>query len=456
MMSAYGFLYRTALFPLYEGVLRSRPTLRYLNELRRTQWYTLDELHALQADKLKKLMSHARANVPYYQRLLQDAGLAPRNFQSPEDIAKLPLLTRDEARRSADERRSIGTPSPEIMKSTSGTSGTPLAFGYDKNSEYWRQAVRLRGYGWAGYRIGDRTLHYWGSLASQYQPTFKQRLKLGIDHLVRRDHYVDCAVASEPELERAVAEIRRLKPKAIVCYARAGATLSRYIVETGVRDWPDIPVICGAERVFAEDRPYYEAAFGSVFETYGSREVMLMAAECEAHDGMHVSMENLLVEVVVRENGQVRAARPGEIGEVAITDLNNYGMPFVRYLNGDMAVLANPGRCSCGRALTRIQSVEGRVMETLHDAAGRPVNGMFFSVMFSVLGDKVRNFQVVQRRDRSIDVRIVPTPKFEADLLSTIRGNCAKTFPGVEIRTDLVPDIPAQPNGKRQPIVIER
>ena len=38
---------------------------------------------------------------------------------------------------------------------TSGTTGEPLVFGYDRDSEYWRQATKLRGYGWAGYRPGD-------------------------------------------------------------------------------------------------------------------------------------------------------------------------------------------------------------------------------------------------------------------------------------------------------------
>lgn len=457
MIGLYESLYRTTLFPLYEGLLRGRPTLKYLAELQRSEWYSLDELQNLQAQSLRKLLAHCRDNVPYYRRLLHDAGLDPTRIGSVDDLQKLPLLSRELARRSEAERRATGSAAIAIQKSTSGTSGTPLAFGYDKNSEYWRQATRLRGYGWAGYRIGKRTLHYWGSLPSQYKPPLRQRMKTELDHWVRRDHYVDCAVAGEAELTRAVGEIRRFKPETLVCYARAGATLARYIVETGARDWPDIPVVCGAERVFPEDRPFLEAAFGDVFETYGSREVMLIAAECEAHQGMHTSMENLIVEVVVRDSdGRMRLAAPGEVGEVAITDLHNFGMPFVRYLNGDLAIAATPGRCSCGRALSRLESVEGRVMETLRDAEGRPVNGMFFSVMFSVLGDQVRNFQVVQKKDRSLSLKLVPTPKFNDQLLDTLRGNCRKTFGPVEVHTELVGDIPAQPNGKRQPIVIER
>jgi phenylacetate-CoA ligase len=455
-MSAYSSVFGKALFPLYETHLRRRPTLRYLAELERSEWYSPDRLHELQSAALRRLIQHVHAHVPYYRDLMHQAGLGPDAIRSPDQLSQLPLLTREQARHSSQERTSLAIHTPDVRKSTSGTSGAPLAFGYDRDSEYRRQAMRLRGYGWAGYRPGDRMLHYWGSLAAQYKPPLKQRVKLAVDHFIRRDHYVDCATALGPaELERAVAEIRKFKPKIMTCYARAGAALARFIVEQGLRDWDDIPVICGAERLFPEDRPYIDAAFGSAFETYGSREVMLMAAECPAHAGMHLSMEHLIVEVVVREGDHERPAQPGELGEIAVTDLYNLGQPFIRYLNGDLGMLSAPEPCACGRSLPRLQAVEGRTTDTLRDADGRPVNGLFFNVMFSVLGDQVRSFQVVQRRDRSIDVRLVPTSRFDSSLLGTIRHNITHRFPGLEVRADLVPDIPAQANGKRRPVVVE-
>ena len=64
----------------------------------------------------------------------------------------------------------------------------------------------------------------------------------------------------------------------IVCYAQAGAELARYINRNGLRAWPTIPVICGAERVLPHDRADLEEAFGpAVFDTYGCREVMMIA-----------------------------------------------------------------------------------------------------------------------------------------------------------------------------------
>jgi phenylacetate-CoA ligase len=112
----------------------------------------------------------------------------------------------------------------------------------------------------------------------------------------------------------------------LVCYSQAVADLARHVVARNLRDWDTIPVICGAERLYPADRAVVEQAFGpAVFETYGCREVMLVATECDAHAGLHMSMETLVVEVVVREahNGTARPAMPGELGEVVITDLTN-------------------------------------------------------------------------------------------------------------------------------------
>src|SRR5262245_18364590 len=107
--------------------------------------------------------------------------------------------------------------------------------------------------------------------------------------------------------------LRKSRPNIMVCYTQRCAQFARWILDEGLRDWDDIPVICGAEAVLPADRAALVKAFGpNIFETYVSRETMLIAAECAAHDGMHVQEENLLVEIV--RNGA--AAGAGEAGDV--------------------------------------------------------------------------------------------------------------------------------------------
>jgi phenylacetate-CoA ligase len=242
----------------------------------------------------------------------------------------------------------------------------------------------------------------------------------------------------------------------LVCYAQAGAALARYVNDVGSRDWPDIAVIAAAERLFPSDRESMNQAFGpNVFETYGNREVMLLAAECEAHQGLHLSMENLIVELVVREGDVERPARTGELGEVVVTDLHNYGAPFIRYLTGDLAIPCAPERCACGRALLRLERVEGRTNDTLRDGDGRAVSGLFFNVLFAALAHKIREFQVVQRKDRAIELKLVPTSAFDDALLEQLRTHCGKHIPGVELRTEIVTQLTPDRGGKLRVVTVE-
>src|SRR5690606_10730625 len=141
--------------------------------------------------------------------------------------------------------------------------------------------------------------HYWGfvPLAST---TWWKRSKIFADRVFKRDVFLDCTPRGEDALLAAVEQIRRFQPQVIIAYASGAGALARFINDRNLRDWDSIPVLTGAEGLLPHDRREIERAFGAAFDTYGCREFMLMASECEAHEGFHTSMENLIVEVVVR------------------------------------------------------------------------------------------------------------------------------------------------------------
>jgi len=195
-----------------------------------------------------------------------------------------------------------------------------------------------------------------------------------------------------------------------------------------------------------------------VFETYGCREFMLMGSECEAHDGLHESMENLIVEILVREpDGSTRLARPGEKGEVAVTDLHNLACPFIRYLTGDLAVAREHTPCPCGRTLPKFGPVEGRVTDTMRDADGNPVEGILFNILFLNMAKHTKQFQVVQRADRRLVLRIVPTQPgyLPPDAEALIRDFVGKHLRGVPLDIEVVRDIPLTRAGKLRRVIVE-
>ncbi|HEX3757434.1 MAG TPA: hypothetical protein VHW23_01955 [Kofleriaceae bacterium] len=456
MIDLYGPLLAKALFPVFEAA-RGRPTVKLLESLRETERWTPGALRDLQVGGLRRVLRHAHRHTAFYRQMLDERGLAPEDFHAVDDLAKLPLLERPIVRASIDARTATVPPLPVITKATSGSSGEPVVVRYNAESRHWRDSVRWRGYGWGGYRIGMRALHYWG--AGPKIATWWKQKKIQVDHLVKRDLYVDCTPRGDEALLDVVAQIRRFRPQAMVAYANGAGALARFVNDRGVRDWGPIPVLTGAERLLPHDRAAIEQAFGPAFDTYGCREVMMIGSECEAHDGMHVAMENLIVELIVREpDGTIRAARPGESGEVVVTDLHNLACPMIRYVTGDVAVARGDARCACGRGLVRIGPIEGRVTETLHDGQGRAVSGLVFNIVLGVIGGFARAFQVVQRRDRSVVFKVVP---FQGDVVppreaKIIRDYAEKYLPGVPIAIEVVREIPLTAAGKRQPVVVER
>src|SRR6185295_8946565 len=97
-MDAYGEIFARVLYPAWETGLRRRPTLGRLRYLEQTQWRSLDELTALQSASLGRLLRHAHAHVPFYRKWFDAAGLSPADVRSAADLAKLPILGREEAR----------------------------------------------------------------------------------------------------------------------------------------------------------------------------------------------------------------------------------------------------------------------------------------------------------------------------------------------------------------------
>jgi phenylacetate-CoA ligase len=455
-MDVYGTLFRSVLFPTWETSVKKRSTFPLLRFLEETQWRSPDELAAIQTGALRRLMRHAAVNVPLYRQRFKEAGLAPDSIKEPADLLRLRPLTRDDARRHVKERESEAPPFIEIRKNTGGTTAEPLLFGYDRESESWRQATKLRGYAWAGYRPGDVSVHFWGS-TNPRPPGRITRAKVAADHIVRREHYYPCGVLSEEAMMDVVRAIRQRRPRALFCYTQSGAELARFINREGLRDWNNVAIITGAEKLYPHDRTDLQRAFGpNVFETYGCREFMLIGSECELHDGLHLSMENLVVEVLVEENGKTRHAREGEDGELAITDLHNYAMPFIRYITGDRVRMGSPSRCGCGRLLPRLAAVEGRTAELLRDKHGNAVSGLVFNVIFTPLAQAVRRFQVVQHRDRSVTMRVIRGEDTSDKPIEDARRTMMDLLKGVEVRIEEVKELEATATGKRRIVVVER
>jgi phenylacetate-CoA ligase len=448
----YAWAYGEIVFPTWQRVVRGRPIKERRALLERTQWLEADVLARTQGEELRALLMHAGAHVPYYKELFAAVRFDPRGVTSRDDLARLPLMTREMVRERYDDLIDRAQRGRNIEKQTSGTSGVPLRIEYSNASETWRQATRLRAYEWAGYRQGLPTLHYWGRGTRLARGL--RALKVNLDRAIRREAYVDCGHQDDASMRRLARLIAQMRPHAIVAFPHALATFARWVLERHARAWGDVIVIGGGEAMLQADRAALERAFGPrVYETYGARETMLIAGECGAHDGLHVAEENLIVEIV-RSDGTLAA--PGETGAVVVTDLHNTGMPLVRYANGDLATWSPDSTCRCGRSLRRIARVDGRQTDTMRDGSGAPVPGLVVMSILNALEAEIHEFQAVQKRSGAVELRIVPGRGWSEARFDATAKRLASYFRGLPFRVMLVGAIACDASGKRRPVVVER
>jgi phenylacetate-CoA ligase len=181
-----------------------------------------------------------------------------------------------------------------------------------------------------------------------------------------------------------------------------------------------------------------------VTDLYGCEEVGLIACECERHDGLHLNVVQVFVEIL-REDGT--PAAPGEAGLVVVTDLLNRAMPLIRYRLEDLAERA-AAPCPCGRGLPMLRRVVGRMADFLKRTDGSRVAGISLieNTLTAVPG--IQQMQIVQEDLLDIVVRLVTGREFDAARRAELRRYFERTFPGARITLEDVAQIQAEPNGK--------
>lgn len=441
-------LYRHIVLPAYESVYQRRKTLRYWRQLERSQWLEPEELEQRQFAALQQLLQYASEHCPYYRRQWQEAGLRVGDVQSPADFCHWPVLDKPQIREHRLAMRSERPGGPLISKATGGSTGVPVHFDLDLGSYERRNAATLRGYGWAGASLGTKQFYLWGVPLQQlpWRKVWKDRLY----NLIQRRRVVNSFALSEDTVPQILAELNRYRPDVVVAYTGPLYQFARSLAERNLRPYSPRSLVVGAEQLYGFQRELIESVFGApVFETYGSREFMLIGAECSEHRGLHLTTEHLYVEIL-DDNGQPTA--PGQVGNVVISDLYNYGMPFIRYAIGDRAV-AGFARCACGRGLPLLREVSGRRLDSLRTPDGRQVPGEFFPHLMKDY-TAIRQFQVVQTALDRLELRVVLAPTWTAAEQQQVLEQVTRTMgPQVSVQWQAVPAIELTPAGKHRVVV---
>lgn len=447
----YSVVYKNFLYPFYEGFLRRRKTFVYLSNLEKNQWLPEDKLREIQWLRLKDIISHAYSNIPYYRRVFENEGIVPGDIKVPDDFRMIPFLTKKDIQNNEAMLVAKGYSGADMVRNeTGGSTGEPIKFFYTRNSYEERVAASIRAKRWSGWDIGKKTTLIWGRYDSD--KPFLKKLKFDFYNISMRKQLISAFSLSENNIAQQVKKINRFNPYLIESYVSSLYAIAEFVKRNKLSIVQPRAIITSAEMLYGYQRILIEDVFGcKIFNRYGCTEVMFIGAECNEHNGLHLGIDNVYIEFL-RDNKPVKA---GEIGEIVITDLTNFGMPLIRYKIGDFGVPSDR-KCACGRSLPLMERVEGRTMDILLTKEGNFIQPQIFCYLFSRSLDWIRRYQIIQAKKGELTFRIVrgrdisesDTKEFFNKVVNAIKGS-------VNIHLDIVEEIPLTRSGKFKTIIAE-
>lgn len=397
---AYSYLSRAVVAPLWAAWEKS-PYLRHLKALVRSPYRPLQAVREDQLRRLRDLLAHARASSPFHRERFRSLGFDPAALESLDDLAALPLTTKDDIRQHRLEMLAQGLdPASLVTMTTSGSTGVSLTLHMDEDSRQFKRACAIRHDMWTGWRLGERVGAAWGN------PEAAKHWRLWLRNLLLIRHIpLDTLRMDGAAMTRFHEELVRLKPTVLFGHAHSLYLFARFARERGLAPFSPRGVVSTAMVLHDFERATIEEVFRTrVFNRYGCEEASLIASECEAHEGLHVNCDTLVVEVV---DAAGKPLPPGVPGAVVVTDLTNRAMPLIRYKVGDVAAF-KPGACSCGRSYPLLGSLEGRIADYVRTASGEYISGISLTENFAMKLEGIKQLQIVQERIDLLRFRLVP------------------------------------------------
>jgi phenylacetate-CoA ligase len=403
------------------------------------------ELRAWQDARLRRLVVHAYESVPLYRRLFDLHRLHPRHIRGTADLELIPFTDKAEMRRQGPAGLLARGHDPDALLSvrTSGSSGEPFTVHRTWLEDKLQYLLRLRAFRAFGVGHRDRVV----AVGAAGRPAAGDRKLVGRS-LRAFGFQQRQLIDGLQEPAQVAAQLRDAQPDVLVGLPGMLDRLTAPELADMVRSVRPRVVIVGGEVATPAMRLRIRETFAApLYETYASHECPLMGWECHHSGDLHTCDDGVLVEVL-REGQPVG---PGERGEVVVTNLHAYAMPFIRYRIGDLATRGAP--CGCGAPFATIGEIQGRMIDYFPLPDGRLLHP-YEIVSRLVWGPRewMKQYQLVQeRRDRVVLYAVAEEPP-PAERLQEIERTARPILgPGVEFEVRLVGRIPFESTGKLRP-----
>ncbi len=401
---------------------------------------------SFQRERLIQLIKHACNSTPYYSDLFKDLGLKQNDLLQQNDVDSIDIshispLEKQTIREQLEYLCSELFPSNQrIENATGGSTGTPLKFYQDRY--YWNQRNLSVYYfdRWAGWDFGVPQLIIWGALADVVSDgNWKQKL----NRYWRNQHWLNGFHLTDASMHKTFQTMEKWVPKTVLAYPSSLYEFAKFLLDNKLEPtWKIKGIISSAEMLLPHYRNLAESVFQTkVYNRYGGREVGLIAMEC-VEGRMHINCRDIYLEVDSPDPYN-------QAGDILVTQLNNYIMPFIRYRIGDIGRLSEE-MCPCGNQLPVLAELLGRSTATFRTKSGTLIHGGYFTQQFYNI-EGVDQFQLIQETSEHCVLKLVTNEKWTEDtgtyILDKIRDVLGED---VSIIVEFVDDIELPISGKRE------
>lgn len=311
-----------------------------------------DEISSIQLERMQKTLHNAYNSNAFWKKKLDNHGVHPDDLKSLEDLAKFPLMKKNDFRDNYPFGL-LTVPQRDVVRihASSGTTGKPTVVGYTRNDiDMWAEAV-ARSLCVAGVTEDD-IVHvaygyglFTGGMGAHYGAEKLGAMVIPI---------------SGGMTTRQIQTLYELEPTAIMVTPSYMLNIGEGIKKQGLdpRKTKLKVGIFGAEPWTNEMRTHIEETFDmQATDIYGLSEVIgpgVAQESVETKDGLIVWEDLFYPEIINPETGEVLP--DGEQGELVFTSLMKEALPVIRYRTGDITRLL-PGTA---RSMRRIEKIVAR------------------------------------------------------------------------------------------------
>ena len=411
-----------------------------------------DVIARAQRRRVRRIVAHANEHVPYYRETMRRLGITPADLATAQDLARLPLIDRDQLQRDPEYFRSRAWPDDACLSLRSGGStGEPLEVLWDPRALIEIGAYRERLRAVVLRATGRRVRYREARIVSPLDATGATSRRFAKTALLPRALRVDqIALSILDPPEENLPRLNEYRPEAIAAYGSYVEALFAHVLATGAPFHLPKAVTYGADPLSTQMRARIAGLGVEVFSAYACIEAFNIAFECERHTGMHLN-EDVAPVRIVDEDGRETAV--GESGRVVVSNLVNHGTVLLNYRLDDIAAKL-PGDCPCGRTLPLLSLLEGRADEWVERASGERVHPQWVRAPLSS-DPAVLRYQAVQHAPGRLRVEVVPDPAHDgAALCARLEAELEERLgEGADVTVELVATLPASPRGKVRPIM---